>query len=47
MYILRWLNDSFNYVFEAAARIFSPDNDAYPASGMQPYEGDPYSSSWT
>lgn len=47
MLIPRWLTDSFNYIFEAAARIFGPDDDAYPAIGIQPYEGDVYSSSWT
>ncbi|MEM9809000.1 MAG: hypothetical protein AAF959_27410 [Cyanobacteria bacterium P01_D01_bin.56] len=46
MRILRWLKDGFNYLFEAMARIFGPDKDAYPATGVQPYEGDPYSSTW-
>ncbi|MEL7507041.1 MAG: hypothetical protein AAFX51_07355 [Cyanobacteria bacterium J06636_28] len=47
MHISRWLTDSFNYIFEAAVRIFSPSDDAYPSIGMQPYEGDVYSSGWT
>ncbi|MEO0350914.1 MAG: hypothetical protein AAF282_12800 [Cyanobacteria bacterium P01_A01_bin.15] len=42
----RWLTDSFDYIFEAAVRIFSPSDDAYPVIGMQPYEGDVYSSGW-
>ncbi|MGD1857788.1 MAG: hypothetical protein ACFB2W_26430 [Leptolyngbyaceae cyanobacterium] len=46
MHILRWLTDSFNYIFEAAARIFGPNDDTYPAVGMQPYEGDTHSSNW-
>lgn len=47
MHILRWLGDSFDYLFGAMARIFGPDDDAYPAVGVQPYEGDPYYSNWT
>ncbi|MBD2102018.1 hypothetical protein [Leptolyngbya sp. FACHB-261] len=30
------------YLSEAVARIFSPRDDDYPATGMQPYTGDPY-----
>ncbi len=47
MHITRWLTDSFHYIFGAAVRIFSPSDDAYPAVGLQPYEGDPYYSGWT
>lgn len=47
MRIFHWVSDSFNYIFGAAARIFGPDDDAYPAIGVQPYEGDPHPSSWT
>lgn len=47
MRISRWLKDSFEYLFGAMARIFGPDDDAYPAIGIQPYEGEPYSSNWT
>ncbi|MEM6254125.1 MAG: hypothetical protein AAF821_14505 [Cyanobacteria bacterium P01_D01_bin.156] len=46
MHIFSWLKDSFDYLFGGMARIFGPNKDAYPASGVQPYEGDPYSSSW-
>ena len=46
MRILLWLKDGFDYLFGAMARIFGPDKDAYPATGVQPYEGDPYSSTW-
>lgn len=45
MDITRWLKDSFNFIFGAVARIFGPDDDEYPAVGVQPYDGDPYSSS--
>ena len=46
MHVLRWLADGFDYIFGAAVRIFGPSDDAYPTIGVQPYEGDPYSSSW-
>ncbi|MBW4645615.1 MAG: hypothetical protein KME23_21950 [Goleter apudmare HA4340-LM2] len=29
-----------NYISVAAARIFSPRDDDYPATGIQPFEGD-------
>ncbi|BAY27680.1 hypothetical protein NIES2100_75050 [Calothrix sp. NIES-2100] len=29
------------FIYSAAARTFSPNNDDYPESGVQPYEGDP------
>jgi hypothetical protein len=30
------------YISEAAMRIFGPSDDAYPATGMQPFTGEPY-----
>ncbi|MEA5598811.1 hypothetical protein [Rivularia sp. UHCC 0363] len=30
-----------DYIFGAAARIFSPGTDNYPKTGAQPYKGDP------
>ncbi|MEA5582209.1 hypothetical protein VB620_12765 [Nodularia harveyana UHCC-0300] len=30
-----------NYISEAVNRIFSPRDDEYPATGVQPFEGDP------
>jgi hypothetical protein len=29
-----------DYIYGAAAKIFSPNQDNYPATGVQPYEGD-------
>lgn len=29
------------YISEGFARIFSPTNDSYPKTGVQPYEGEP------
>ena len=30
------------YIYEAAARVFSPNQDDYPTVGVNPFEGDPY-----
>ncbi|MEH2060501.1 MAG: hypothetical protein V7K97_31110 [Nostoc sp.] len=30
------------YISEAAMRIFSPTDDAYPTIGVQPFTGEPY-----
>jgi hypothetical protein len=29
------------FIYSGAARTFSPNDDNYPESGVQPYEGDP------
>lgn len=29
------------YIFSAATQIFSPTDDNYPATGEQPFKGDP------
>lgn len=29
------------YLWEAVSRIFSPSDDRYPPTGVQPFEGDP------
>ena len=42
MTILHWFNDSLNYLSEAVARIFGPNQDSYPLVGVQPFDGDPY-----
>ena len=31
------------YISDAIARIFSPSKDDFPATGAQPYNGDPAS----
>lgn len=33
----------FQYFIEPVSRIFGPDDDSYPATGLQPYDGDYYS----
>jgi hypothetical protein len=30
------------YISEAVVRIFSPNDDAYPAIGVQPFSGEPF-----
>ena len=30
------------YISDAVARIFGPNDDEYPEVGVQPFEGDPY-----
>ena len=43
MTLLQKINLAFVYIAEAAYRIFSPPDDAYPATGVQPFSGMPYS----
>ncbi|MGB7247860.1 MAG: hypothetical protein WBC73_02895 [Phormidesmis sp.] len=35
--------DAFIYLAEGIYRIFSPHDDSYPLTGVQPYTGEPYS----
>lgn len=37
------LKSVFVYLAEGFFRIFSPHDDSYPATGIQPYSGIPYS----
>jgi nucleoid-associated protein YgaU len=39
--ILEMPQKVFRYITSAAARIFSPSDDDYPATGVQPFEGEP------
>ncbi|MGC1310205.1 MAG: hypothetical protein WA885_23495 [Phormidesmis sp.] len=43
MTFFQMLNNAFVYLAEGIYRIFSPHDDAYPATGMQAYSGDIYS----
>lgn len=36
------IRDVVQYLTEAFARIFSPNNDEYPMVGMQPFDAEPY-----
>lgn len=40
MKALQSVGRAFQYVWDGAFRIFSPTRDEYPATGVQPYEGD-------
>ena len=42
MGIGKLLSDITKYITEAFARIFGPNDDKYPATGVQPFEGEPY-----
>ena len=37
------LRNAFTFLAEAAYRIFSPHDDEYPTTGVQPYTGRVYS----
>ncbi|MFE4105662.1 hypothetical protein [Almyronema epifaneia] len=43
MNIFRIINGVFQYLLEAIGRIFSPSDDAYPNTGVQPFTGEPLS----
>ena len=38
-YILTIPGQIVYYILEAARRIFGPNDDQYPATGVQPFEG--------
>ncbi|MGB3494462.1 MAG: hypothetical protein WBA57_17170 [Elainellaceae cyanobacterium] len=42
MAILKNVQSVFQFVLEGAARIFTPNKDIYPATGLQPFEGEVY-----
>ncbi|MEH1870670.1 hypothetical protein [Nostoc sp.] len=42
MAISRIIANITQYISEAAMRIFGPSDDAYPATGVQPFTGEPY-----
>ncbi len=42
MAISKILANITQYISEAAMRIFGPNDDAYPAIGVQPFTGEPY-----
>ncbi len=42
MGISKLFGNMIQYISEAAARIFGPNDDAYPATGVQPFSGEPF-----
>jgi hypothetical protein len=43
MNVPRMIDSVIQYFSEAIACIFGPDCDSYPATGVQPFDGDPFS----
>ncbi len=47
MKIMESVRQTTQYLLEAMARLFSPSDDSYPATGAQPYYGEPnHDSGW-
>jgi hypothetical protein len=46
MAIYKLLNNMMQYLLGAVARVFSPDEHDYPAVGIQPFEGEPYDTTY-
>lgn len=42
MEVVQSVQKTTQYLLEAVARWFAPDDDSYPATGMQPFSGDPH-----
>lgn len=40
-YPFKALQQIIHYILAAVLRIFSPASDQYPATGVQPFEGEP------
>lgn len=40
MKVPKLVNDVIQYVSEAVSRIFGPNDDNYPNTGVHPFEGD-------
>jgi hypothetical protein len=41
MKLIKTLTEAMHYVSAAVGRIFGPTDDAYPETGVQPFEGEP------
>ncbi|MBE9029607.1 isochorismate synthase [filamentous cyanobacterium LEGE 11480] len=39
--MVSWFTAAFSFISDGISRIFSLTNDEYPATGIQPYSGDP------
>ena len=42
MNIYKLFENITKYISEAVVRIFGPNDDAYPNTGVQPFTDDPY-----
>lgn len=45
MKVSEFLQNLVQYITEAFARIFGPNDDEYPNTGVQPFEGEPHQGS--
>ncbi|MFW6358147.1 MAG: isochorismate synthase [Chroococcales cyanobacterium] len=41
MFNFKWLRNMIESIGEGVSRIFSPNDDDYPETGVQPYQGEP------
>ena len=39
---MKFVGQTFQYIVEAVAEVFSPNDDNYPSIGVQPFDGEPY-----
>ena len=42
MFIISQIEQILSYIAEAIVEIFSPNDDTYPATGVQPFDGDSF-----
>jgi hypothetical protein len=40
MSLINWIKNTSQYIWKAATRVFSPSDDDYPQSGVQPFSGE-------
>lgn len=43
MNVLRMIGNAVHYISEGVGRVFSPTDDEYPNTGVQPFDGEPFS----
>lgn len=43
MNLFKMLGQAIRFLSDGAAEIFRPDYDQYPKTGVQPFDGEPYS----
>ncbi|NET09594.1 MAG: isochorismate synthase [Merismopedia sp. SIO2A8] len=42
MTIFNQVENAFQFIGKGMARLFGPDDNTYPETGVQPFTGDPY-----
>ena len=40
MKIFKWIQNTVQYLWDGASRLFQPTEDNYPKTGVQPFEGE-------